>query len=130
MFSSIRTSEENREIITMLTYKLQLGTENVIARIALAYSLAQEKKLELKDLQDSKGKEYSQKVLFGDQLPYYVAAICQFYNINKTDGNIPRYIKMHIDNGLGLLGAEVKSNPNQLGFDFLLKEINGGVINF
>lgn len=111
----------------MLTYKLQLGTENVIARIALAYSLAQEKKLELKDLQDSKGKEYSQKVLFGDSLPYYVAAICQFYTIHKTDANIPRYIKMHIDDGLGLLGAEAKSNPNQLGFDFLLKLISIGM---
>lgn len=127
MFSSIRTSEENREIISMLTSKLQLGTENVIARIAFAYSLAQESRLELKDLKDSKGKEYSQKVLFGDNLSHYVAAVCQFYTIHKTDTNIPRYIKMHIDDGLTLLGVEVKSNPNQLGFDFLLKLISIGI---
>lgn len=127
MFSSIRTSERNKEIISTLTYKLQLGTENVIARIAFAYSLAQEKKLELKDLEDSKGKEYSQKVLFGDNLPFYIAFVCQYYNIHKTDANIPRYIKMHIDDGLSLLGAEIKSNPNQLGFDFLLEKIQGGI---
>lgn len=127
MFSSIRTSERNKEIISTLTYKLQLGTENVIARIAFAYSLAQEKKLELKDLEDSKGKEYSQKVLFGDNLLFYIAAICQFYSIHKTDANIPRYIKMHIDDGLGLLGTEIESNPNQLGFDFLIKLISIGI---
>lgn len=107
----------------MLTSKLQLGAENVIARIAFAYSLAQGKKLELKDLQNAKGKEYSQKVLFGNNSPYYIALICQFYAIHKTDSNIPRYIKMHIDHGLDLLGQEVNSNPNQLGFDFLLKLI-------
>ena len=70
MFSSIRTCEANRAVISALTSKLQLGTENVIARLALAYSLSHEQQLNLKEIKDSKGKEYSKKVLFGDNLPF------------------------------------------------------------
>ena len=69
MFTHIRTSKENKEVVTQLTSKLNLGTENVIARIAIAHSLAQGKKLDLKDLKDSGGKEYSKAVLFGDNVP-------------------------------------------------------------
>ena len=42
MFSHIKTSKENKEVVTQLTNKLSLGAENVIARIAIAHSLAQE----------------------------------------------------------------------------------------
>ena len=49
MFSHIKTSKENKEVVTQLTNKLSLGAENVIARIAIAHSLAQEEKLDLKD---------------------------------------------------------------------------------
>ena len=34
MFNQISTSKENKEIVTLLTRKLNLGTENIIARIA------------------------------------------------------------------------------------------------
>ena len=128
MFSSIRTSEANRETISILTNRLQLGSENVIARIAFSYSLAQGQKLDLKEISDSKGKEYSKKVLLGDNLPFYIASICQFYGIYKTSQEIPRYIKMHIDDGVELLWDEIGDNPNQLGFDFLLKTINSGLV--
>ena len=47
MFTQIKTSKENKEVVALLTRKLGLGTENVIARMAFTYSLAQDKKLAL-----------------------------------------------------------------------------------
>ena len=41
MFTSIRTSKANKEIVTELSRKFNLGAENTVARIALAYSLSQ-----------------------------------------------------------------------------------------
>ena len=68
MFTHIRTSKENKEIVSQLSRKLNLGTENIIARIALTYSLSQDRKLDIKNLQNSTGKEYSKAVLFGNYL--------------------------------------------------------------
>ena len=79
MFQSVKTSEINRSIVAELTSKLGVGPENIIARIAFAYSISQGKKLNLSNFGDSKGKEYSSKVLFGEYLPFYVAAVCQYY---------------------------------------------------
>ena len=39
MFTSIKTSKVNKDIVTDLSRKFNLGAENIIARIALAYSL-------------------------------------------------------------------------------------------
>jgi hypothetical protein len=47
MFTQINTSKENKEIVSLLTRKLNLGTENIVARIAYTYSLSQDKKLDL-----------------------------------------------------------------------------------
>ena len=122
MFTSIKTSAANKEIVTRLTRKLNLGTENIIARIALSYSLEQEQQLDLKDLQDAKGKEYPKNVLFGDQLEIYAGMVAVKYNIPLTDRNLPKYIKLHIDEGLYLLNTSFeKSNSNS--FDFLKSKI-------
>ena len=56
MFTQIKTSKENKEVVALLTRKLGLGTENVIARIAYTYSLSQDKKLDLNDIKDAGGK--------------------------------------------------------------------------
>ena len=82
-FNSIRTSSENKLIVSELTSKLSLGTENVIARIALGFSLAKHGELDLLDIEDSKGKEYSSRVLLGENKVLYIALICQKYNIYK-----------------------------------------------
>ena len=37
MFTQIKTSKENKDIVSQLTRKLGLGTENIIARIAYTY---------------------------------------------------------------------------------------------
>ena len=126
-FTHIKTSGDNKAIVTDLTRKFNLGPENVIARIALAYSLSKDKKFDLKNIKDSKGKEYSKNVLFGENFPYYVALVSCHYNIYKTDKDIPRYIKMHIDHGLELLNNELKQNPNLTGFDFLVYKIDAGL---
>ncbi len=127
MFTHIKTSKENRELVSKLTRKLNLGTENHIARIALTYSLSKDRKMDLSEIKDSGGKEYSKNVLFGDYMPYYVSLICVHYNIYKTDKDIPRYIKMHIDDGLQLISEEIEENPNLDGFEYVIDKIDNGL---
>jgi DNA sulfur modification protein DndE len=127
MFTQIRTSKENKEIVSQLTRTLGLGAENVIARIALTYSLSKDNKLELKNIHNSSGKEYSKSVLFGEYYDYYLGLICVHYNLYKTDKDLPKYIKMHIDDGLQLLNEEINERSNIDGFDFLVEKIEVGL---
>lgn len=127
MFTHIKTSKENRELVSKLTRKLNLGTENIIARIAYTYSLSQERILDISDIKNSQGKEYSKAVLFGNNLPYYISLICVHYGLYKTDKDIPKYIKMHIDDGLELINEELEKNPNLDGFDFVIEKIEDGL---
>ena len=123
MFSHIKTSKENKEVVTILTNKLNLGAENVIARIALTYSLSLGEKLNIGDIQNSSGKEYSSKVLFGEYLDYYIGMTALHYNLHISDKDLAKYIKMHIDEGLSLLSEELKSSSNLDGFEFITKKI-------
>lgn len=127
MLKSIKTSEANRSVVAGLTSKLGMGPENLIARIAFAYSISQGQKLNLSDMQDSKGKEYSSKVLFGDYSAFYIAIVCQHYGLHKTDYDIPKYIKMHIDDGLESIVKVTNENPNLPLFDFVLEQIEKGL---
>lgn len=127
MFTQIKTSKENKEVVALLTRKLGLGTENVIARIAYTYSLAKDRKLDLNSIKDSSGKEYSKSVLFGEYYDIYLGLLCVHYGLYKTDKDIARYIKMHIDDGLQLLNDEVNDRSNIDGFDFLTEKINLGL---
>lgn len=119
MFTSIKTSKVNKDIVTDLSRKFNLGAENIIARIAFAYSLSKDRLLSLSDIADSQGKEYSKHVLFGDNLPYYIGLICVKYGLYKTDKDIPKYVKLHIDDGLQLMNQELHENPNLNGYDYL-----------
>lgn len=127
MLKSIKTSESNRTVVAELTNKLNMGPENIIARIALAYSVSQGRKLNLSQMADSKGKEYSSKVLFGETQEIYTAFICQLYNINAVNLDVPKYIKMHIDDGLELIQKIVQDNPNLAVFDFILDQVEKGL---
>ena len=127
MFTSIKTSKSNKYIVTDLSRKFNLGAENIIARIALTYSLSKDRILSLTDISDSQGKEYSKNVLFGSNLPYYVGLICVKYGLYKTDKDIPKYIKMHIDDGLQLMNNELRDNPNLNGYDYLIDKITNGL---
>jgi DNA sulfur modification protein DndE len=119
----IKTTEKNREIISAITNKLNLGAENIIARLAFSYSIGSEKELFLKNIGDSKGKEYSSKVLFGENLTYYVAIVSNKYNIHKSNKDISRYVKLHIDDGLD----QIYAMTNKKGLDFLLDSILEGL---
>ena len=127
MFTQIKTSKENKEIVSRLTRKLGLGTENIIARIAYSYSLSKGNQLNLNNIENSMGKEYSKSVLFGDYADIYIAMVCTHYNLYKTDKDIAKYIKMHVDEGLQLLNKEVEERSNIDGFDFLSEKINDGL---
>ena len=124
MFSQIRTSKENKAVVSKLTRRLNLGAENVIARIAFSYSLSKDKKMDLSQIANSSGKEYSKAVLFGDNIDVYIGMISTHYNLYKTDKDLPKYIKMHIDDGLNLINKELEDNPNIDGFDYLVGKIS------
>ena len=129
MFTSIKTSRANKDIVTDLSRKFNLGAENIIARIALTYSLSKDRLLSLTDIADSQGKEYSKNVLFGNNLPYYIGLICVKYGLYKTDKDIPKYIKLHIDDGLQLMNKELQDNPNLNGYNYLIDKITNGLEN-
>jgi len=120
MFSSIKTTELNKSRITELTKKFGLNAENIIARIAFAYSIAKERKMNLSEIKDSKGKEYSKNILFGKYINYYVAIICQHYKIYKSDPSLHKYIKMHIDDGIELIYNKYSKHQNFSSTDFLI----------
>ena len=127
MFTQIKTSRANKIIVTDLSRRFNLGAENVIARIAFTYSLSTGRRLDLSDISDSQGKEYSKNVLFGSNYPFYLALLCTHYGLYKTDKDIPKYIKMHLDDGLQLLNAELNDNPNLNGMDYLIDKIDAGL---
>ncbi|WP_298754862.1 DndE family protein [uncultured Psychroserpens sp.] len=128
MFSHIKTSKKNKEVVTQLTNRLNLGAENVISRIALTYSLSKDKILKIEDIQNSSGKEYSKSVLFGQNLNYYIGMVALHYGIHRSDKDLPKYIKMHIDDGLQLLDKELNQRSNIEGFDFLVEKIENGFL--
>ncbi len=127
---TIKTSIENRKLVEDLTSWTDLGNQNHIARIALAYSLNKNYKLDLaKDLSPSTdGKEYKERTFFGndEDKRYYIALICQKYQISKDHNDIGQYIKMHVDNGLELM-QKIRKNESIDGLDFLLKIIEEGI---
>ena len=127
MFTQIKTSAKNRENVIELTRKFNLGAENVIARIALAYSLQTGMTFSPLDIKDSGGKEYSKNVLFGSFYPEYLAMLCTLYHIPDTDKDIPRYFKLHLDDGLERIAKDVADNPNLVGYDYLFDKINEGL---
>ena len=114
MFNQIRTSKENKEVVSRLTNKLGLGPENVIARVAIGYSISKKKKLNINDIKDSSGKSYSYKVLFGEYDRIYISMICQLYGVHKSDPDVSKYFKLHLDDGLNRLAEEDYSNINQM----------------
>lgn len=128
---NIKTSESNKEIVQSLTRKLPTGTkENVIARIALGYSLQTGKKFVVSEFghYDSKGKEYKDHVLFDARYrQFYIALISQHYGVYKTDDNIPKYVKLHVDHGLELMGKLFENNKKYTFFDFLVNHLQKGI---
>jgi len=101
--------------------------ENVVPRIALSYSISKGRKMKLSDTKDSGGKEYKDSILLGKYRKYFIALVCQHYNIHNDDENIRKYIKMHIDDGLELMERFFESNPAYSVFDFLIESVERGI---
>ena len=127
MFKQIKTSGANRQVVAELTRKLGLGAENIVARLAIAYSLSRRNKFSPTGVLDSAGKEYSANVLFGSYEMVYLAMLCALYGITEKDRNIPRLFKAHLDDGLQLIDKDLKENPNISGFEYLIDKINEGL---
>ena len=127
MFTQIKTSIKNKEAVTVLTRKFGFGAENVIARIAIACSLQSGVKFSPLDIKDSGGKEYSKNVLFGNLYPVYASIMCKHYNIRMSDKDLPRYFKLHLDDGLEKIMQDIKDNPHLVGFDYLFDKIELGL---
>ena len=131
MLINIRTSEANKAVVQDLTRRLFPGaSENYVSRVAFAYSISRGVILDVNNkehLSDSRGKEYKDDILFGNYRDYYIAIICQHYQIHKSDPNIGKYIKMHIDHGLQLMSKVFEESRNYSGLDFLLENIEKGI---
>lgn len=128
---TIKTSEQNQAIVSNLTKKLPGGAkENIIARMALGYSLSTGKRFQRNEfnIYDSRGKEYKEHILFdSDNRDFYIALICQAYGISKTDELIPKYVKLHIDHGLEHINYLFENHPQYTFFDFLIEFLNKGI---
>lgn len=127
MFPNIKTSKANKEKVAVLTRKLNLGTENIIARIAFTHSLSQDIRLNPEDISDSGGKEYAKEVLFGNYSDYYLGLIAVHYNIHISDKSLPKLVKLHIDHGLELLYEDFDQNAHLDGFEYIVNKIANGI---
>lgn len=127
MFTQIKTSLSNKAVVTDLTRKFGLGTENIIARIAISISIHSGCRFSPIDVKDSNGKEYSKNVLFGNLYSVYLYILCSAYKISDKNKDIPRYFKMHLDHGLELIASDIRKNPNLIGYDYLFDKIKIGL---
>ncbi|MBW2938235.1 DndE family protein [Aureisphaera sp. CAU 1614] len=123
---NLKTSSE---LVKKLTNKIQLGEENHIARISLAYSLAKGATYDSDIPTDSKQKEYKDNTFFGNYKDYYISLICQKYQIHKDDTNVKKYLKWHVDKGLEMIDMFFEENKNVSGIEFLLDHIEVGIDN-
>ncbi len=131
MLINISTSESNKQIVTELSQKfLHTKEENIIPRIALGYSLQRGRKFTEQDfgVYDSKGKSYKDQTLFNPKYKnLFILMICQYYGINRNNENIPRYIKLHIDDGLEALYNLIQSDEKYTLMDFLKDYLDKGI---
>ena len=128
MLINIRTSKENHNVVQELSRKYIGTKENFISRLAFSYSISKGIKLDLEnDLKDSQGKEYKEDVLFGNYKSFFIALVCQHYGIGKSDKDMAKYIKMHIDHGLTLMNKLFAENPNYSAMEFLTENIERGI---
>jgi len=126
---NLKTTVENQEVVKDLTRKLPAGTkENVVARMAIGHSLASGAKFLTSDMKDSKGKEYKDHILFEEKYrDFYISLISQHYGIYRTNEEIPKLFKMHLDHGLEEISKLFELNANYTMTEYLLEFIGKGI---
>lgn len=131
MLINISTSRKNQAVVSKLTLKLPKGSkENVIARIALTFSLASGKRFSINEFNtyDSQGKEYKDHILFEPKhKDFYIALVCQCYGVGKDNENIGKFVKLHIDHGLEQLDYLFENNKDYSFIDFLVEHLDKGI---
>ena len=127
IFTHIRTSEKNHSKVVELTRKFGFGAENVAARIALATSLASGKDMDLIKLQNSAGKQYRTTVLFGKHMETYVSMVAVKYGLHRTNKDVAKLIKMHVDDGIEMMYVSLQESPNADPFHHLAEKIELGL---
>jgi DNA sulfur modification protein DndE len=127
MIINVKTSEQSQQLIREYSSKLKLPSENIIARLALGYSLSRGRRLSLTIIKDSKGKEYKEDTFFGKYKNEFVALISQLDGIHRSDISIQKYVKLHLDDGLELMDKFFGSNLNHNIYDFLIESIDRGI---
>lgn len=125
MAINFKTSEKNKERVTALTRALpgSGNAENIIARIALAYSLGRKnaQRFSLGDETDhdtdSRGKEYKDQIFFGPDgfREFYLALVRMHYGAALSEEQIQRLIKLHVDDGIETL-YEIFENDGKDNF--------------
>jgi DNA sulfur modification protein DndE len=134
----IKISKRNSEIIDYLTSLYNFKNDGIIARIAFAYSLQQNKRFSNdEDFHiSSDGKDWrDERALFGlssDDKSYFViykVILDQHYNKNLTEEDFIRLFKRHLDWGLEKLNQEIegKSITNGSHISFMMKLVNNGL---
>ena len=103
MSYTIKTAEAFKLPIASQTRAWDLGAENVIARMAFATSLEMPEAIDIESLLDSKGKEYNARVLFGSFRTTYESMLCLRESITPSHPDFKKYVKAHVDRGLGVL---------------------------
>ena len=103
MSYTIKTAEAFKLPIASQTRAWDLGAENVIARMAFTTSLEMTEPIHIDSLLDAKGKEYNAKVLFGSFRATYEAMLCLREGITASHPDFKKYVKAHVDRGLGVL---------------------------
>ena len=125
---SVKISEANKEVVQKLTSRFGVKMdENIVARLAITYSISKRKKLSLDEMKDSKGKEYKESTLFGNKAKFYIALFSQNYQLYKTHSDIPKLIKLHLDDGLELMNNFFENNSTYSIYDFLIEHVDKGL---
>ena len=131
MLINIKTSKENQDRIIKLSQKFLGAKErNIIARIALGFSLQTGKKFTQQELStySSDGQEYKDANLFKPEYKtLFIALVCQYYGISKDDENISRYIKTHIDHGVEMIYQLFEADDKYTIIDFLKDYLEKGI---
>ena len=58
---------------------------------------------------------------------YAIRSYYEHYNFHKSNTDIGKFVKMHVDHGLELINKLFEDNANYSGFDFLIDSIESGI---